>query len=283
VLTLRDAHPSWGGRKLARRPADIGGADPGWSGVPQPSTMTEILRRGGRPDVSPVPQRPLQRFEHAQPGELWQMDFKGRFAAGTGRCHPLSVLDDHPRFALGVEACADARGATVQARLTAIFRRYGLPRRLSCDKGPPPAPCPRFRRCPPPTPARLRHRRAAAKGPRRRLLPLQGPARTPVTGLCRIPHRAATHGTSTANGPSALPATSPEPPTSRKQSAKMKPSGMSPNICRTGPRSKQRPPPPLRGPSAKPAGARPSGDSPQRRPRPLSHTKRDGTAAATAR
>jgi hypothetical protein len=40
------------------------------------------------------------------------MDFKGHFAtAREGRCHPLCVLDDHSRYALGVRACAD-EGAT---------------------------------------------------------------------------------------------------------------------------------------------------------------------------
>ena len=54
-----------------------------------------------------------------------------------GRCHPLTVLDDHSRFAVGLEACANERGETVQARLTAVFRRYGLPERMLMDNGAP--------------------------------------------------------------------------------------------------------------------------------------------------
>jgi len=65
------------------------------------------------------------------------MDFKGHFALATGRCHPLSVLDDHSRFALAVAACANERSATVQARLTEVFRRYGLPDRMLVDNGAP--------------------------------------------------------------------------------------------------------------------------------------------------
>jgi len=34
-------------------------------------------------------------------------------------------------------ACADERGATVQRHLTAIFRRYGLPRKIMVDNGAP--------------------------------------------------------------------------------------------------------------------------------------------------
>lgn len=47
------------------------------------------------------------------------------------------MLDDHSRFALGIEACGDEQSLTVKARLTTIFRHYGLPRRILRDNGPP--------------------------------------------------------------------------------------------------------------------------------------------------
>ena len=50
------------------------------------------------------------------------MDYKGHFATRAGRCHPLTVVDDHSRYAVGLRACGDERGGTVQAELTAIFR-----------------------------------------------------------------------------------------------------------------------------------------------------------------
>ena len=131
VIALRAAHPAWGGRKLARRLGDLG-----WVDVPQPSTVTEILRRQGLLEAV-ARQKPFQRFEHPGANDLWQMDFKGHFAAGSGRCHPLTVLDDHSRFALGLEACANEQSLTVKSCLTMIFRRYGLPRRLLCDNGAP--------------------------------------------------------------------------------------------------------------------------------------------------
>ena len=54
-----------------------------------------------------------------------------------GRCHPLTVLDDHSRFALGLQACGNEQGEMVQQRLTAIFRRYGLPNTMLMDNGSP--------------------------------------------------------------------------------------------------------------------------------------------------
>jgi transposase InsO family protein len=110
----------------------------GLTRVPAASTITAIVRRhdllGGRAGQA----RDFVRFEHAAPNDLWQMDFKGHFALAEGhRCHPLTVLDDHSRFALGLRACADEQGTTVQQELTALFRRYGLPRRMLMDNGSP--------------------------------------------------------------------------------------------------------------------------------------------------
>jgi transposase InsO family protein len=133
VLRLRDEHPAWGGRKLRRRLLDLGRAD-----VPAASTITAILRRHGRLDpATSASHRPFVRFEHDAPNRLWQMDFKGHFAVASGRCHPLTVLDDHSRFALGLVACGDERDETVRACLTGLFRRYGLPERVLCDNGAP--------------------------------------------------------------------------------------------------------------------------------------------------
>ena len=133
VLAVRDAHPAWGARKLrawllAR----------GHEHLPSPSTITAILQRQGRTDpVEGRKHKTWQRFERQAPNQLWQMDFKGHFPLSTGRCHPLTVLDDHSRFALGLEACPDETAKTVQQRLTTIFRCYGLPERMVMDNGSP--------------------------------------------------------------------------------------------------------------------------------------------------
>ena len=101
-------------------------------------SITAILRRHGRIDPAEGPKhRSWQRFEHQAPNDLWQMDFKGHFPLTRGRCHPLTVLDDHSRFALGLQACGNEQGEMVQQRLTAIFRRYGLPNTMLMDNGSP--------------------------------------------------------------------------------------------------------------------------------------------------
>lgn len=133
VVALRDAHPRWGGQKLRTR---LLAQDP--DGVPAASTVTAILERHGRLDpAESAKHTPWQRFEHAAPNDLWQLDFKGHFALATGRCHPLSVLDDHSRYLLGLTACADEQDPTVRTILTQLFRHYGLPWHILTDNGPP--------------------------------------------------------------------------------------------------------------------------------------------------
>lgn len=129
VIALR-RETTWGGRKLRQRLQALGQPK-----VPAASTCTQILRRAellGKEATS----GPMQRFERALPNELWQMDHKGHFATQSGqRCHPLTVLDDHSRFNLVLDAADNERTATVQAALTAAFARYGLPEAILCDNG----------------------------------------------------------------------------------------------------------------------------------------------------
>jgi transposase InsO family protein len=132
VLAVRDAHPAWGARKIARRL--------GQEGAPSPavSTVHEILRRHGR-IVAPVGgPRAVERFEKSAPNLLWQMDFKGwvELADGT-RCHPLTVVDDHSRYAVCIRACGNEQLTTVSRALVATFHRYGLPDAFFVDNGNP--------------------------------------------------------------------------------------------------------------------------------------------------
>jgi transposase InsO family protein len=133
VVALRQKHPCWGARKLARRLRDLGQEE-----VPSISTITAILNRHGLIDAKAGPgHQAFTRFERERPNELWQMDFKGHFPTAKGRCHPLTILDDHSRFALKIAACADERLETVTGALTTVFRRYGLPERMLTDNGAP--------------------------------------------------------------------------------------------------------------------------------------------------
>ena len=133
ILDLRDRHPAWGARKLRTRLHRLGEGP-----LPCASTIQAILLRNGRiePEQSKA-HTPYQRFEHALPNSLWQMDFKGHFALQSGRCHPLTILDDHSRYSLCLQGLPHEQGESVQTQLRRVFQIYGLPARMTMDNGSP--------------------------------------------------------------------------------------------------------------------------------------------------
>jgi len=140
VCAVREAHPTWGGDKIRNRLLQQAEAEAlpfRAEKVPAASTCQAILKRNGLVDPdSETRHSAFERFEKKAPNELWQMDFKGHFPTTGGEdCHPLTIVDDHSRFALALEACSNEQRETVKKRLTAVFQRYGLPRRILCDNG----------------------------------------------------------------------------------------------------------------------------------------------------
>jgi transposase InsO family protein len=135
IVALRRAHPAWGARTLKARLQALGHKD-----LPASvSTIQAILQRHAliNPQES-AKHKAFKRFEREQPNELWQMDFKGHVPLRTGgRCHPLTVLDDHSRFNVCLQALGNEQSASVQAALSQTFRCYGLPQWIITDNGPP--------------------------------------------------------------------------------------------------------------------------------------------------
>ena len=131
VVALRQQYP-WGGRKLhevlQREGLDVPAA-----------TIDRILKRHGLTAPPRRPQRPAPgRFERPRPNALWQMDFKGEYRLrDRRRCYPLSLLDDHSRFLVGLHALATPQLVPVQQRLIATFERYGVPEAMLMDHGVP--------------------------------------------------------------------------------------------------------------------------------------------------
>lgn len=133
VLSLRDTHPAWGARKLRHCLGRKGMAP-----LPAASTVHAILVRHGRIKETPSAGVAPGRFEYPAPNLVWQMDFKGPVTMRRERrCHPLTVVDDHSRYALCLSACDNQKSETVRARLVSTFQRYGLPEAFLVDNGSP--------------------------------------------------------------------------------------------------------------------------------------------------
>jgi transposase InsO family protein len=130
VVALRQMY-GWGGEKLVPLLATEGITIAA-------RTIDRIIAREGltRRDVAPTAAR--RHFTHAAPNDLWQMDAKGHYPLGGGRrCHPLSIVDDHSRFAVGLYALATLHARGVRAALITCFEQYGVPLAMLMDHGTP--------------------------------------------------------------------------------------------------------------------------------------------------
>jgi transposase InsO family protein len=117
----------WAGRKL--RP--LLGARCG------SATIDRVIRRQGLTDPDEQHRPAPQRFVAPAPNALWQMDFKGQYPVQDGWTFPLSILDDHSRFAIDLAALRGTRAVPVQAVLTRCFQRFGVPDAMLLDHGVP--------------------------------------------------------------------------------------------------------------------------------------------------
>lgn len=144
VLKTHHTYSEWGSRKLRKRMLRLvrrGDMDLSEDQVPAASTILKILKRHDRwtPHVyGPGQDVAKTRFEYEEPNQLWQLDFKGEFfLLDQSYCYPMTLIDDHSRFSLSLQAFGNTQHETVKSSLIAVFRRYGLCDALLVDNGPP--------------------------------------------------------------------------------------------------------------------------------------------------
>ncbi len=143
VVRTRQAHPTWGPRKLL---AYLARRQPRREDWPVASTVGALLKREGlvrarrRRPVPGHPGRPMTPMD--APNALWTIDFKGQFKLGSGAyCYPLTVVDGYSRYVLACHGLPSTAGLGARGVLERIFRTYGLPDRIRSDNGAPFATC----------------------------------------------------------------------------------------------------------------------------------------------
>ena len=127
VVALRQEH-GWGAKKLEVLLREEGQ-------LLTAITINRILKRRGlvRKKDSHAPA--VQRFERAQPNQLWQMDGKGEYRNSDGTCYPLSILDDHSRYVVGLYGLRAFTAEEIYPCMVRTFERYGVPEAMLMDRG----------------------------------------------------------------------------------------------------------------------------------------------------
>jgi len=138
ILAKREAHPTWGPRKL-RSALRKESPDTFW---PASSTIGTLIKAAGLVE-SRRRRRRIPSYDGVftpatQPNERWNVDFKGWFRTRDGmRCDPLTVTDDYSRYLLMCKVVEKANFEQVQICFEKAFENYGLPSRIRSDNGSP--------------------------------------------------------------------------------------------------------------------------------------------------
>src|SRR5271169_2515396 len=129
VVEWRQRYPDWGARKL-RVLLQREGIELGRSTIHRILLRHDLLRPCDRH------QQAVERFEREHPNELWQMDFKSPIGWETP-VGPLSVIDDHSRYVIALQATGHAYGDRVREQLQTAFGHSGVPEAMLMDHGVP--------------------------------------------------------------------------------------------------------------------------------------------------
>lgn len=103
-----------------------------------PATVDRIIQRRGLTSDEFRHRPAVIRFERPVPNDLWQIDHKGEYRLAGGKtCIPLSFLDDHSRFAVGLHGVETTGHEPTERSTRASFEEYGLPSAALVDHGVP--------------------------------------------------------------------------------------------------------------------------------------------------
>ena len=130
-------HPAWGPKKIHAHYLGTYGE------VPSLSSIKRIFERSGwvkkrrrRPAASGGRLHADRVAEEAN--DVWTVDFKGWWHVGDGgRCEPLTVRDEKTRYVLAIRGMSASTTEAVRSVFEELFHRYGLPKAIRSDNGPP--------------------------------------------------------------------------------------------------------------------------------------------------
>jgi len=139
IIRIKKARIKWGPEKIRRvymknHPDEE---------VPSESTFKRILEKAGyvqkrKKRKRCITNRITNRIEAKSPNDIWTVDFKGWwFSRDKEKCEPLTVRDQYSRFILSIKALPQGNTTHVKSEFIKIFKKFGLPKVIRTDNGPP--------------------------------------------------------------------------------------------------------------------------------------------------
>jgi transposase InsO family protein len=139
IINLKHAHPSWGPKKIlaiyqkAHKPQEI----PSLSSVKRILEKANLVKRRRVRKAIPDSSRLRKRIQPEDCNDVWAIDFKGWWKSDGEVCEPFTVRDLHSRYVLEARLMESKTSEAVRTVMTELFKKYGLPKVIRSDNGPP--------------------------------------------------------------------------------------------------------------------------------------------------
>ena len=140
LLRIKNIHKNWGAKKIL----EVYRRNNQGKYLPVRSTVENLFVRAGLTGV-----RRRRKFgsggiiQHRivaeKPNDVWTVDFKGYWYTKNKKekVNPLTIRDGKARVIFGVKAVDKGDTMNVKAEFIRVFKKYGMPRYIRSDNGPP--------------------------------------------------------------------------------------------------------------------------------------------------
>lgn len=139
LIRIKNLHPKWGASKILQVYKNN---NPGQY-APARSTVENLFIRSGF-----VEQRKRKRNKTTSriqvkvvpdhPNQVWTVDFKGWwYTKHKEKCEPLTIRDEFSKYILDIRVLDKGDTPNVKQAFEILFAKYGLPKIIRSDNGPP--------------------------------------------------------------------------------------------------------------------------------------------------
>lgn len=141
IIKIREGHPYWGPKKIrVLIEKNHKGEE-----IPSESSIKRILDKAGltkkkrikKNEAGNSGSRLRQMIQAEKANDVWCIDFKGYWYSNNEKIIPFTVRDLYSRKILEIRAVETTSTESVRSTLTALFKKYGLPKVIRSDNGEP--------------------------------------------------------------------------------------------------------------------------------------------------
>jgi putative transposase len=139
IIRLKHKNKNWGPYKIRKLYA-LNHPD---LKLPARSSFERVLDRAGftikkKRRRFATSERIQNRVRPTGPNDVWTVDFKGWwYTQEKDRVNPLTVRDEYSKMILSITVVEKGDISSVKAEFVRLFKKYGVPRCIRSDNGPP--------------------------------------------------------------------------------------------------------------------------------------------------